>query len=36
VYGLLVIAGVLGYLVNLIVTNLEGVLSARMGGGAGG
>ena len=36
VYGLLVIAGLLGYLVNLLVTNLEGVVSARMGAAAGG
>jgi ABC-type nitrate/sulfonate/bicarbonate transport system permease component len=36
VYGLLVIAGLLGYLVNLAVTNMEGAVSKRMGGSLGG
>jgi ABC-type nitrate/sulfonate/bicarbonate transport system permease component len=36
VYGLLVIAGLLGYLVNLVVTNIEGAVSKRMGGSLGG
>lgn len=31
VYGLLVIAGALGFLVNWVVTRLEGAVSARMG-----
>lgn len=31
VYGLLMIAGVLGYLVNWVVTRLESVVNNRMG-----
>lgn len=35
VYGLLVIAGALGFLVNWVVTRLEGTVSARMGTSSG-
>jgi ABC-type nitrate/sulfonate/bicarbonate transport system permease component len=31
VYGLLIVAGVLGYLVNWLVTTLDGQISARLG-----